>query len=150
MAKTTLDIVNALRSASKRIKTEGNYQWGHMGACNCGYVAQEITKLSKGEIHQYAMKGYGDWTEQVEAFCPTSDFPMDLLISEMIAAGFSLEDLVNLERLKDREVLKRISSDKRMNLRHNNAGDVALYLDTWAGLLEEKMDISKKTELTLM
>lgn len=139
MARASKKLVDALRKAANRIAEDDNYQWGHMGACNCGFIAQEVTKLSKGEIHEFAMRGYGDWTEQVQAFCPTSSMPMDVLISEMIAAGFSLEDLANLERLKDKEVLDLIPAAKRHKLRHNDKNDVALYLKTWAVLLESKI-----------
>lgn len=149
MAKAVKPIINALRKAAEKIAIDGHYQWGHMGACNCGYVAQEITHLSKGQIHDYAMKGYGDWTEQVMAFCPTSEFPMDLLISEMVAAGFSLEDLINLERLKDSEVLSRIPIEMRKSLKHNNQQDVILYLNSWADLLDEKIEKESRNKLAV-
>jgi hypothetical protein len=139
MARPNKKLITALRRAATKLNDGIDYQWGHMGACNCGHVAQEITNLTKGEIHTYAMRGHGDWTEQVEAYCPTSDFPMDLVISEMIVAGFSLEDLMNLERLKDHEVLSTIPFEKRRALKHNSREDVALYLNAWANLLEEKL-----------
>jgi hypothetical protein len=34
-----------------------------MGACNCGFLAQEITHLRKAEIHSRAMQSTGDWNE---------------------------------------------------------------------------------------
>lgn len=144
MARANKKLIQALRSAAVKLKKGSDYQWGHMGACNCGHVAQEITNLSKGEIHDYAMKGHGDWTEQVETYCPTSDFPMDLLISEMIAAGFNLEDLMNLERLRDQEVLAKIPMERRRSIKHNNKNDVALYLDTWASVLDESISVTKE------
>ena len=145
MAKPSYRLIKALRATASNLTNGSKYQWGHMGACNCGNLAQELTSLTKKEIHEYAMRGHGDWSEQVSAFCPTSSFPMDLLISELISEGLSLDDLINLERLKDKDVLKLIPSERRNNLAHNSREDVALYLSKWADYLQTKM-VSKKTK----
>ena len=92
MARTSQKLIEALRKAAEQIEIDHQYQWGHMGCCNCGYVAQSITSLSSDEIHDYALRGHGDWSEQVEAFCPTSKFPMDLLISELVGSGLTLQE----------------------------------------------------------
>lgn len=139
MARASQALIAAIRRAAVKIENGTAYQWGHMGACNCGHLAQELTNLSKAQIHEYALRGQGDWTDQVAAFCPTGNMPMDLLISELIGAGLSLEDLINLERLKDPAVLKRIPPERRPTLRHNAKPDVALYLYTWADLLQEQL-----------
>jgi hypothetical protein len=148
MARANQKIIEALRKVSSKLQDGNHYEWGHMGACNCGHLAQELTNLTKGEIHQFAMQGHGDWTEQVQEFCPTSQLPMDLLISELISNGLSLEDLIQLERLKDPEILKRIPKERRDKMRHNNRMDVALYMAKWAEMLENK--IKKKTTATLI
>lgn len=109
-----------------------------MGGCNCGNLAQELTKLTKGEIHAYAMQRYGDWNEQVDDYCPTSQFPLDLVINEMLNAGLMLEDLKHLEKLNDRVVLLRLPLEKR-HLKHNVRDDVVIYMTTWADLLEEQL-----------
>lgn len=138
MARPTPELIDALRRTARNLKDGAPYQWGHMGGCNCGNLAQELTKLSKDEIHRYAMQRYGDWNEQVEDFCPTSAMPIDLVISEMIAAGLMLEDLKNLEKLSDREVLRRFPIEERF-LKHNVRNDVVAYLSEWASLLEEQL-----------
>jgi len=150
MATPNKKLIEAIRSAALKINISNNYQWGHMGACNCGFLAQELSDLSKGQIHEYAMRGHGDWTEQVEGFCPTSNFPMDLLISELISNGLKLEDLINLERLKDKEVLNLIPMEKRNSLKHNSAKDVSLYMTTWADLLESKINEKLNTRVDLV
>ncbi len=109
-----------------------------MGGCNCGNLAQELTKLNKDQIHRYAMQRYGDWNEQVDDFCPTSQLPLDVIISEMLNAGLMLEDLKHLEKLDDREVLSRLPIEKRF-LKHNVRDDVVTYMNAWADLLEEKI-----------
>ena len=138
MAKATLDLIAALRRTANRIEKDSPYQWGHMGSCNCGNLAQELTTFTKAEIHEFAMMGRGDWNEQVEEFCPTSGLPMDLLIADMLNKGLTTTDLQNLERLSDAKVLARIPVYRRDQMRHNRRDDVVLYLNEWAILLEEE------------
>ena len=138
MAKPTPELTDALRKTAEKLKSSTNYQWGHMGSCNCGFLAQEITRLSKGEIHQYALRKSGDWTEQANDYCPTSGYPLDLSISEMLNIGLDLKDIKHLEKLSDPEVLSGLPDGKKF-LKHNNKDDVVLYLLTWARILEEKI-----------
>ncbi len=138
MARASFELIEALRRTAANLKKGAPYMWGHMGSCNCGNLAQEITHLSKADIHTYAMRGHGDWTEQVMDFCPSSGMPMDLLISQMLEAGLDTDDLINLERLSDNSVLLKLPFADR-NLKHNHRDDVVKYLNTWALLLEEKL-----------
>ncbi len=152
MAKANLKLVDALRKAAKNLENGAPYQWGHMGACNCGNLAQVITKLSKAEIHAYAMQSYGDWTEQSAEFCSTSGMHIDLIISEMTSVGLDIQDIANLERLSDKTVLACLPFEQR-NLIHNRREDVILYMRTWADLLEKellsKVDSVNLEELTV-
>jgi hypothetical protein len=138
MAKASLDIIDALRSTAKKLSIGTSYMWGHMGSCNCGNLAQEITKMSKNQIHAYAMQGYGDWNEQLNDYCEASLMPMDLLIHELLTVGFSMEDLQNLEKLADNDILMRLPIEKRY-LRHNYRDDVIVYLNEWANMLEDEL-----------
>jgi glutaredoxin-related protein len=69
MEKPSLPLIMAIRSAAVKLESSTIYQWGHMGACNCGFLAQEVTKLTKEEIHARAMMRHGDWTEQLNDYC---------------------------------------------------------------------------------
>lgn len=138
MAKPEPVLINAMRRAAEKLEKGANYQWGHMGACNCGHLAQELTRLKQGEIHDYAMRKQGDWTDQVMDFCPSSGLPMDLLISELLDYGLDLADLKHLEKLSDPSILKRLRPEHRY-LEHNKREHVILYLHTWANLLEEDL-----------
>ena len=60
MAKASEDLIQSLRVTARNIERNSTYQWGHMGACNCGFLAQEVTKLTKDEIHRRAMERHGD------------------------------------------------------------------------------------------
>lgn len=139
MARPNPDLIAALRRTAQKLQKGAPYQWGHMGSCNCGNLAQELTSLTKAEIHEHALAvGRGDWNEQLNDHCPTSGLPMDLLILEMMNAGLTTDDLKHLEKLSDRRILERLPTEKRY-LRHNFRDDVVLYLSTWANLLEDQL-----------
>ena len=146
MAKPSLEIVEALRKAAKKIEESDNYQWGHMGACNCGFLAQEVTKLTKAEIHRRAMERHGDWTEHLNDYCPVNGLPFDAIISELIAFGFDSSDLKHLEKLSDPGILRTFSFAER-NLQHNVKQDVVNYLKAWIKLLEDELVANIKIEL---
>ena len=138
MAKASVELIEILRKTAQSIERSSLYQWGHMGCCNCGFLAQQITHLRKDEIHSAAMLGHGDWTEQLNDYCSTSGLPMDNLISDMVAIGLDPTDLKNLERLSDTKILNCLIAEER-NLQHNVKSDVAKYMRTWANLLEEEL-----------
>jgi hypothetical protein len=138
MAKPTIEVIQALRETARDIQKSDSYQWGHMGLCNCGFLAQNITRLSKEQIHTRAMERHGDWTEQLNDYCPTSGMAMDHLISEMLQFGFDSLDLKNLEQLSSPEILATFPSEERY-LQHNVKSDVVKYLYRWAALLENTL-----------
>lgn len=138
MANARFELIQTLRATAHKLQHNSSYQWGHMGLCNCGFLAQEITSLTKDEIHRRAMQRHGDWSEQLNDYCPTSGLPMDDLIDELVHFGFTLEELRHLERLSDQAVLQRLPIEKRY-LTHNVKADVIVYLNTWADQLEETL-----------
>jgi hypothetical protein len=143
MAKATIEIIQALRNTSRKIKSSEVYEWGHMGACNCGFLAQEVTKLTKAEIHRRAMERHGDWSEHLNDYCPVNGLPFDDVISDLISFGFEAEDLKHLEKLSDPSVLRTIPSSKR-NLRYNVKEDVTTYINAWVNMIQDELlpDIS--------
>jgi hypothetical protein len=151
MARPSLEIIHLLRTTATQIEKSNNYEWGHMGACNCGFLAQNVTHLSKKEIHSRAMQGHGDWNEQLNDYCPTSGALFDDVISQLIDAGFDVNDLRALENLSASNVLSHLPG---ISLTRNNREHVVLYLRAWAFLLEESLiqslDISfaKRREAT--
>lgn len=138
MAKPSPELIAAIRRTANKLQKGIPYQWGHMGSCNCGHLAQEITKLSKKEIHARALRSRsGDWNEQLIDYCPTSGLPMDEVISEMLDAGLDRQDLMQLEKLSNPLILGSMPAPKKQ-LFHNRRDDVILYLNRWATLLEEQ------------
>jgi len=137
MATVNPDLISAIERTIFKLSNGSPYQWGHMGACNCGNLAQELTKLEKSEIHRYAMERYGDWNQQLIDFCPTSGYPMDLMISKMLEFGLKVEDLSHLERLSDPKILSAMPIERRKAISKNSKEDVIYYMRTWSELLRK-------------
>lgn len=138
MAKPNPELIGAIERTIFKLQNGAPYQWGHMGACNCGNLAQELTHISKAEIHKFAMQRHGDWNEQLIDYCPSSGYPMDLMVGKMLEFGLTIEDLSHLERLSDPEILFSMEKEKRDQLNKNSREDLVFYLQTWAKLLREK------------
>ncbi|QOI97821.1 MAG: hypothetical protein HRU69_10125 [Flammeovirgaceae bacterium] len=138
MAHVTPEVIDILRKTAEALRKSTAYQWGHMGLCNCGFLAQQITRLRKDEIHRMAMQRHGDWTEQLNDYCPASGLPMDELIATVLKFGFDIDDLKHLERLSGPSV-KRNLPNARRNLSFNVKDDVICYLEAWADQLEAEL-----------
>jgi hypothetical protein len=138
MARVSVQLIEALRETAQRLAKGDSYQWGHMGSCNCGHLAQTITSHSKGAIHGAAMWRYGDWREQLRDYCPQSGLPLDEIIDQMLAFGLTREELAHLERLSHPAVLQRLPENRKY-LKHNLRDDVVLYLESWAAMLEDEL-----------
>lgn len=137
MAKAVPEVIEALKATRARVAEGAPYQWTHQGACNCGHLAQTLTRLSAPEIHAYALEKTGDWSEHMREHCPSSGYPIDLVIQIMLDAGFTARDLARLETLSDPEVVARIDRSQ-LPLVKNRREHLLLYFDAWIGLLEEK------------
>ena len=136
MANPSLKIIDALRKTASQLELGNRYEWGHMGSCNCGNLAQTITSFSRAEIQKYAIEKRGDWSEQLIDYCPTSGLPMDMIIEKMINFGFSRQDLNHLEWLSDKQVLNKMDI---FFLNRNLKSDTILYMKSWANLLEDEL-----------
>ena len=102
------ELIALLRSTATRLAAESDYQWGHMGMCNCGHLAQSITGLTRREIHEAALVREGDWERQAEDYCPTSGLMIDHILAAMMRLGMTRDDIRHLEKLSDPAVLRRL------------------------------------------
>lgn len=148
MAKASYLISSALNKAAQNLRQGKPYEWGHMGSCNCGHLAQVLLNMPKGEIHAMAMEKPGDWNEQLNDYCPTSGFKIDTLIFKLLELGLSEKDLMDLEYLRNETILSRISSELKP-LENNKREHVILYLETWANMMQEELvkEISIENEV---
>ncbi len=144
MATATTALRDALVSTAARLRDGATYQWTHMGACNCGHLAQTVTRISRAELHAMALERPGDWSEQVIEYCPTSGLPIDHVIATMLRLGLTACDLAHLERLTSPEVLALLPPDERY-LDYRTRDDVVRYLETWAALLARQLHEGNET-----
>lgn len=138
MAYPSEKLIAALLTTADQIEKGAPYQWGHMGACNCGNLAQVLTPYNKAEIHRFALEGHGDWNEQLREYCGVTKLPLDVIISMMLQEGLHTTDLMHLELLSDPEVLAQLPSEQR-HLKKQVKADVVLYFRTWAALLQSQL-----------
>ncbi|HJL18003.1 MAG TPA: hypothetical protein RMH99_20220 [Sandaracinaceae bacterium LLY-WYZ-13_1] len=140
MARPTRTLIDALRATAARLRDGSRYRWTHMGACNCGHLAQTITRRSREEIHRLAVQKAGDWGQHAVEYCATSGYPIDHVMTEMLDVGLELADVEHLEKLSDPRVLRRLPVGER-ELSFRRREDVVRYMDEWADLLEERLAV---------
>ena len=138
MAQPSQELIFALRKTALRLRSGASYHWGHLGSCNCGHLAQTLTRKTKAEIHAEALERVGDWGDVSAEYCETSGLPIDDIIGAMLKVGLNLNDIEYLENLSDRKVLACFPVAER-NLKHNDRDDVIRYLGVWADLLESQL-----------
>lgn len=139
MARANIALIAALRTTAARLRLGAPYRWTHLGACNCGHLAQTITHLDAEAIRRYALERVGEWADQVLEFCPTSGYPMDEILRALFAIGLTSDDLAHLERLSDPAVLRRFPVDERVGLSYRDRDHVVAYMRALADLLEEQL-----------
>lgn len=145
MARPTQTLIDKLREAAGNIESGADYNWGNPARCNCGHLAQCITPFSQQEIYQSAQARYLDeWSEFANDYCPTSGAPMDDIMDLMFDVGLELSDIHELENLSNTRVLHALPGGFRY-LEKGNKQNAALYMRTWAGVLE--LELKEKTSL---
>jgi hypothetical protein len=138
MRRATPELLRALRATAVRLAAGESYQWTHQGRCNCGHLARELTTFSAAELHRMALEKPGDWSEKAREYCPSSGYPIDHVIEQMLRVGLTLEDIQHLERLSDPAVLARVPADRRP-LRRDVREDVVAYLLAFAAHVESAL-----------
>jgi hypothetical protein len=139
MARANSALIAALRSTAARLRLGEHYRWTHLGACNCGHLAQTVTQLDAEAIRRYAMERAGEWADQVLEFCPTSGLPMDEILRALFELGLTRDDLAHLEKLSSPEVLRRFPVEQRVELSFRERDHVVAYLRAFADLLDEQL-----------
>ncbi|MEZ4442097.1 MAG: hypothetical protein R3B72_23590 [Polyangiaceae bacterium] len=141
-------LVEALHTTVARLRAGAPYQWGHFGACNCGHLAQALTRRSPAEIHRaaieraatWALPPVDDWGDAAVEHCPASGLPLDDILDEMLAAGLTLTDIRHLEELTDPRNLALLPDGQR-HLRRHRRDHLLAYLQAWAARLEAELAV---------
>ncbi len=145
MAQPNPKLIAALYDTARRLRDGAPYEWGHMGRCNCGHLVQTITRLSDHEIIRSIDYELDEWSEHARHYCGTTYHKADDLFRILDDLGFGYDDVIHLENLSDCRVLETLPRHKRY-LRKNAVGDVILYMETLAGLLEAEYRKSESTQ----
>ena len=138
MARATQPLIQALRTSASNLQQGARYEWGHVGRCNCGHLVQSVSNKSAAEIYHSFDRDLDEWTEHALEFCPTTGYPVEVMLDELDAIGFNRKDVRHLEYLSDKAVLQRLPQE-RQPLKRNERNDVVLYLSTMADMLEEEL-----------
>jgi hypothetical protein len=146
MARANLALIAALRTTAARLRLGAPYRWTHLGACNCGHLAQTVTHLDADAIRRYAMERAGEWADQVLEFCPTSGYPMDEIFRALFELGLSRDDVAHLEKLSSPEVLLRLPLELRLQISYRDREHVVSYMSAFADLLEERLHEQARLE----
>ena len=140
MAYASHTLIKALRGTALRLASvDTEYRWTHMGACNCGHLAQHVTRHSASDLRRMSQYKAGDWADQALEYCKTSTLPIDHVIGALLEIGLEPRDIGHLERLSDKRILRRLPAQSRY-LDFRRRGDVVVYLRTWAELLQDEMN----------
>lgn len=129
-------LVDALRTVRDRLANGAPYQWGHMGQCNCGHLAQVVCQRSAKDIHASAIaRATGEWSEHAFAYCADSGALIDDIVADLLAVGLTREDILHLEHLDDPRVIARVGR----TLQKNQREDAIAYFASFADLVEESL-----------
>jgi hypothetical protein len=132
-------LVIALRSTAARLDRGSPYQWGHLGMCNCGHLVETVCGIAPAKIHEIALDGTGDWEAIANAYCPTSGYAIDDVVTKLLELGMTTDDISHLEKLDDPRVLEALPGGHRW-LSRNVRADVVAYMNAWADLLALSLD----------
>ncbi len=122
-AAMSKSLVEALHVVAERLEQGAPYQWGHMGQCNCGHLAQVLTDKTAAQIHQSAIACQtGEWSEFANDYCGHTGSLIDDVFEALMQAGLTRHDIMHLENLSDPQVLAVVG---RPLVRHDRDDAVA-------------------------
>ncbi|MGA0059943.1 MAG: hypothetical protein ACO3RU_10180, partial [Planctomycetota bacterium] len=108
-----LRLAFALRKTADRLADGARYEWGHVGRCNCGHVAQTLTDFDDRQILRIFGQDLSEWTEHARNRCADTNRDLVALFDVLHTAGMSHEDVLHLENLSDPRILARMPDGDR-------------------------------------
>ncbi|HEY0966042.1 MAG TPA: hypothetical protein VGD88_01520 [Opitutaceae bacterium] len=138
MALPSRALVHVLRETADRLASSTDYQWSHFGRCNCGHLAQTVTRLSPADIHAACARELTEWSEIPDDYCAGTGLRLEYVLDRLRELGLDRTDLRHLEDLSDPRVLHALPGGHRW-LQRNQHADAVLYLRTWAGVIEASL-----------
>lgn len=135
MARTSQALIDSLRQVAENLENGADYNWGNATKCNCAHLVQCLAPEATIPTLREIRPQLDEWTEFANDYCPQSGASTDQLLDVLYGHGLTHEDIHQLEYLSNRQVLEALPGGFRY-LEHGNRRHVALYLRTWASLLE--------------
>ena len=122
-----------------------SYEWFNVQSCNCGLIVQHLLNASSEEVSRRfdkSRKSVSDrdemnWTELVQHKCSVTGLPLDGIIKTLFKRGFKPEDIVHLEYLSNKEILKRTDIDTKNEEYFTRKENLIKYLKAWLEILNE-------------
>jgi len=116
------------------------YQWDSCNDCNCGILSRTImggkSPYEGGFLDAPFIKRI-EWPFSENAYCMTTNLPLQEVFQSFKDSGFSFEDILNLESLGDDKIITRLRWDKKHS-KYTTKKYVILYLKEWVKMLQER------------
>lgn len=114
------------------------YYWGNVITCQCGVLAKVVIEQDLGVLNRFCYSGSVSWGELLKdridvPVCTSTGLSITQIIEALYSAGFTKQELIDLEDLNSKEVLSVLSKGTTPC----EAKDAVLYLRTWAALLDD-------------
>ena len=135
MARASRHLIESLRQVAENLENGANYNWGNATRCNCAHLVQCLEPETASQALRAIRPQLDEWTEFANDYCPHSGASTDQLLDILYAHGLTHDEVHEVEYLSNRRVLEALPGGFRY-LEHGNRRHVALYMRTWASLLE--------------
>jgi hypothetical protein len=117
------------------------YNWNNFERCNCGILAQSVvgdkTLRDSGYRDSPSVQGSG---ASAMFHCLTTGLPLPEIYKTMKSAGFTYEEMANLEILGGESILKKAGMS-RYGHKIDSKPDLTRYLKAWVELLKEEQPV---------
>lgn len=141
-------LITALRITANAIRNGTfPYKWIEQSSCNCGALFCTLTGKSPVEMTHLIPKAMKNadptWSILAGQYCSVTGLPKHSLFKELFGYGLTIQDIYDLEYLKNAKVVDRVMAKKSrwnriFDLSHVNKHDVADYMTAWADILTEE------------
>ena len=145
MAIPSRALVEILHETANRLAQSRDFQWSHFGRCNCGHLAQTVTRLSPAEIHAACARELTEWSEIPDDYCAGTGLRLEFVLDRLRELGLDRTDLRHLEDLSDPCVLQALPGGHRW-LQRNQRDDAVVYFRVWAYLIARALPAALPAE----
>lgn len=145
MAKSSQHLVDSLRQVAGKLENGADYNWGNATKCNCAHLVQCLDPDTASSALREIRPQLDEWTEYANDYCPHSGASADQLLDTLYDHGLTHGDIHQLEYLSNRKILEALPGGFRY-LEHGNRHHVALYMRTWASLIELELKTAARAE----